>query len=98
MQHRSQRSRAGDPADDDALLREWMPVVAAWCARLGGRGVDVEEACHDVLLTMLRRRDAVAPGVELGAYVYGVTRRVIANHRRRAWWRRWAPGVPADSA
>jgi RNA polymerase sigma-70 factor (ECF subfamily) len=96
MQHRPHPGDAARPSSEDAFLREWMPVVAAWCARLGGRGVDVEEACHDVLLTVLRRRDAVRSDVELGAYVYGVTRRVVANHRRRVWWRRWIPGAPAD--
>lgn len=74
------------------VLDDLLPVIARWCARLGGRGVDVEEATHDVYLVLIRRAARLEPGVPVEAFAYAITRRVLANHRRRQWWRRWLPG------
>lgn len=83
------------PHDADALARQLLPVVLGWCHRLGGRGVDPEEAAHDILLTVIKRADDRDAAVPIDVFAWGVTRRVLANHRRRAWWRRWL-GAPAD--
>lgn len=79
------------PAETTVLAL--YPTVARWCARLGGPRVDAEEAAQDVMMTLLRRP---VPEAELVAFAYGVTRNVIANHRRRVWWRRWLPGASVD--
>ena len=81
----------------DPLVEALFPLVAGWCARLGGERIDVEQATHDVLLLVLRRADERRAGVPIEAWAYGITRGVIANHRRAAWLRRWLPGAPVEA-
>lgn len=86
----------GDRVAQDRLVREWLPIVVRWCARLGGPAVDPEDAAHEVFLIVLRRLDAVYDAERLGPWLFGITRRVLAAHRRRAWVRRWLPGATAE--
>ena len=86
----------GDDAAMDALARAWLPHVYAWCHRLGGPKVDAEDAAHEVLIIMCRRIDRVRSPGQFPSWLFGITRRVIANHRRRAWVRRWVPGQERD--
>lgn len=94
-------ARAGDPLAFDQLVRSQAASVLAWCTRLGGPGVQPEDAAQDVLLVLFTRFGSVPGPDDLGPWLWGVTRRVLADHRKRAWIRRWVPGVflePADSA
>ena len=81
------------PSDADTLVERLLPLVGAWCARMGGPGVDVEAAAHEVLLIALRRQGDLRPGAPVEPWAWGITTRVLAAHRRRAWLRRWLPGV-----
>lgn len=74
----------------DQLVATWLPVVLGWCARLGGPRVDPEDAAHDVLLILLDRIGELRDPSAVRAFVFGITRRTLAAHRRRAWLRRWA--------
>ncbi len=89
------------PGDVDAALSrrldEAVPDVLAWCRRLGGPKVDAEDAAQDVLLTAFTRLDSLRDPSCFHAWLYGITRRVLASHRRRAWVRRWVPGAPAEA-
>lgn len=92
---------AGDAAAVDALAKAWLPHVYRWCHRLGGPGFDSEDAAHEVLITMCRRVHTVKDPNAFPAWLFGITRRTLANHRRRAWWKRWLPAAvvedrPAD--
>lgn len=78
------------------LFDEWMPTVLGWCTRLGGSRVDAEDAAHDVFLVVLRRVHTVRDQAAMPAWLFGVTRRVLAAHRRRAWLRRWVPGASPE--
>lgn len=86
-----------DQAIDD-LARAWLPTVYAWCHRLGGPGIDAEGAAHDVLMVMCRRVADVRTPESFPSWLFGTCRRVIANHRRRAWLRRWVPGPVRERA
>lgn len=81
--------RAGAP---DRLMQHLLPQVVQWCHRLGGPRVDAEDAAHDVLVVVLTRLDTLHEVERLDAWVYGITRKVLASHRRRAWLKRWVPG------
>lgn len=89
--------RGGQP-ELDALVKAWLPLVYAWCHRLGGPGVDAEDAAHETLIVMCRRLDRVHAPEALPSWLFGICRRTIANHRRRAWLRRWVPGASTESA
>ena len=89
-------AQRGDAGARELLFTTWLPVVLRWCAHLGGAGVDPEDAAHDVFLVVLRRLDRVYDEAHLPAWLFGVTRRMLAQHRRRAWVRRWVPGAVPD--
>lgn len=72
----------------------WLPQLYAWCGRLGAP--DPQEAADDVIGLLVRRRSAIAGPDHLPAWLFATCRRVVANHRRRAWWRKWVPGVSLD--
>ncbi len=96
VRQRVERALAGDDDAMDEVVADWLPTVYSWCARLGRPHVDPEEAAHDVLLTLIRRRATVGSPAQLAPWLFGVTRRIVANHRRRAWWRRWWPGTAEE--
>lgn len=83
----------GDERALDQLIAAWLPQVGAWCARLGA--YDHEEAATDVLMLLVRRRARVHGADHLAPWLFATCRRVAANQRRRAWWRKWLPGVEA---
>jgi RNA polymerase sigma-70 factor (ECF subfamily) len=89
---------AGGSPERDRLLEAWLPSVVRWCAHLGGPGVDAEDAAHDVMIVAIRRMDRLYDEAHAAAWLFGITRRVLAQHRRRAWVRRWVPGLSVDTA
>jgi RNA polymerase sigma-70 factor (ECF subfamily) len=86
------------PGALDRLCDAWLPVVLGWACRLGGPRIDAEDAAHDVFLVVFRRLHELEKPEAFAAWLYGITRRVIAAHRRRAWLRRWLPGAVPDVA
>lgn len=84
----------------DQLARAWLPIVYRWCMRLGGPQLDSEDAAHEVLIIMCRRLEKVQSAEQFPAWLYGITKRVVANHRRKAWFKRWmgAPTAKQDRA
>ncbi len=80
------------------LCDRWLPVVLGWCMRLGAGAVHAEDAAHDVFEILLRRLGSLREPEAFGAWLYGITRRVLAARRRRAWFRKWLPGALPDVA
>lgn len=89
-------AQAGDAVALDAVARLCAPYVLRWCRRLGGPRVIADDAAQDVLVVVFQRIRAVRTPDDLGPWVFGVTRRVLADHRRRAWVLRWIPGLSPD--
>lgn len=86
------------PGALDRLCDAWLPVVLGWAIRLCGPRVDAEDAAHDVFLIVFRRLAEIEKPDAFPSWLYGITRRVVAAHRRRAWIRRWMPGMVPDVA
>ena len=80
----------------DRLVAQLLPLVTGWCHRMGGPTVDAEEAAHDVIMTVLRRMGDARPGAPIEPWAFGITRRIVRAHRRRAWFRRWLPDALTD--
>lgn len=87
----------GHPAAIDALIVEWGPTIVRWCGRLGGPRIDAEDAAQDVLERVLRKLHRLDDPATFPAWLYQTCRGVIAQHRRRAWLRRWV-GAPDPAA
>jgi len=88
--------RRGDAHAIEALCEDWLPTVLQWCRRLAGPRVDADHAAQEVFLVVLRRVHTVQRPEQLPSWMFAVTRRVLAQHRRRAWVRRWIPGDVPD--
>lgn len=83
------------PATAD-LVTTWAPVVLRWCLRLGRPGIDAEDLAQDVLERLVTHAAEVRDPAALPAWLYQTTRRVILDAERRAWLRRWVPGLTPD--
>jgi RNA polymerase sigma-70 factor (ECF subfamily) len=98
------RSPPDEAASFDAVCRAHIPQVARWAARLGGPGVDPDEAVQEVFLVVARRLDEFRGDAKLTTWLFRITARVVANQRRatrrrRTWarlTRRMEDEVPAD--
>lgn len=84
------------PGALDQLIRAWLPVVVAWAGRLGGPRVNREDIAHDVFLVVLRSHPKVESPEKFPAWLYSVTRNITSRHQRRAWLRRWVPGLEIE--
>lgn len=86
-------AQLGEPDAVERLCARWLPTVLGWTRRLGGSKVHAEDAAHEVLIVALRRLSSLERVSAFKSWLYGITRRVVAAQRRRAWVRRWLPGV-----
>jgi len=73
---------AGGTFDD--IYRAHVRTVARWAERMGGPRVDADEVVQEVFLTVSRRRDEFRGDAKLTTWLFRITRRVVANHRRAA--------------
>jgi RNA polymerase sigma-70 factor (ECF subfamily) len=88
--------------DELALFyRDHAGRVLAWAIRLGGAYVDAEDIAHDVFAIAVRRLPEFRGDAEVATWLFAITRRVVANARRRAALRRFVgldsvPEIAAD--
>ena len=87
----------GTPGALDRLIDGSLPAVLGWCKRLLGPRGDPEDAAHDVLVVVIDRIGELRDPIAFPSWLFQVTRRVLATHRRRSWVRRWMPGVPTET-
>jgi RNA polymerase sigma-70 factor (ECF subfamily) len=80
--------RRGERGTLETFYRCFAPIVLARVRRLGGPLIDAEDVAHEVFIVAFRKLDGFRDGGSLQAWLYGVTRRVVANARRRAQIRR----------
>ena len=86
-----------EPGALDRLCDRWERIVLSLEMRIGGPRVDAEDITHEVFLIVMRRLGSVRSAEAFPSWLYGVTRRVLAAHRRRAWFRRWLPGAEPEA-
>ena len=76
----------------DDVYRQHALRVAGWIGRLGGPRVDVDEVLQEVFLTVSRRLPEFRGEAKLTTWLFRITARVVANHRRasrrRGLWAR----------
>lgn len=77
-----------DADEIERFYREHAERVLAWAIRLGGPAVDPEDVAQDVFAVALRRLPDFRGESRLSTWLFGITRRVVANARRKAALRR----------
>ena len=92
-----ERAIAGDVRAQNQLFDEWLPQVLGWAARMGGTRVDPEDVASDVFITVLTRLETLRDRQAFPSWIFQITRRSLAKHRRRAWIKRWV-GEPTGDA
>lgn len=90
------RVLSGVPDASDDLVPRWAPVVLRWCLRLARPGLDAEDLAQDVLERLVASADDLRDPQALPAWLWRTTRRVVLDAERRAWFRRWVPGLDPD--
>jgi RNA polymerase sigma-70 factor (ECF subfamily) len=90
--------RAGEEAAWRRLITARAGQVYRWAVLLGLGVGDAEDAAQDVFAVAARRIGSCRADRALTSWLFQITRRVCANHRRRAWWRRWVGLSSADVA
>jgi RNA polymerase sigma-70 factor (ECF subfamily) len=92
------------PTIDD-LYRAYAADVRRWALRLGGGRLDADDVVQEVFLVAARRQPVFEGEARPATWLFRVTARIAANHRRRSWLRRfWAHlsaqvpdrGIPAE--
>lgn len=66
--------------------------VAHWVRAFGGLDADVDDLTQEVFL-VVQRKLSTFQGASLAAWLYGIARKTVSDHRRRAWFRRWLRGA-----
>lgn len=81
--------RAGEPWALEQFYRQHARKVLGWAIRLGGKRLDPEDIAQDVFAIAFRRMHTFRSESSVSTWLYGITRNVIQNARRRATVRRW---------
>lgn len=83
--------RAADPLAWRRLYRAYAGRVFRWAVLRGLRPAEAEDAAQEVLAIASKRLDQCRAPEAFDAWLYQITRKVVANARRRVWWRRVLP-------
>ncbi|MGD0835011.1 MAG: sigma-70 family RNA polymerase sigma factor [Polyangia bacterium] len=70
------------------VYRDYAGRVARWAGRLGGAGCDVEDVVQEVFLVVSRKLASFRREGNLTSWLFQITRKIVANQRRRMRWRR----------
>ncbi len=89
---------AGEPAARSRFYDEYQRDVLGWCRRLGGGIVEPQDAAQDVFIVAFGRLDSFRGESSLRTWMFGITRRVLANNRRKARMRRWRETLMGSKA
>jgi len=81
------------PLSFEAAYREHAQSVARWARQLGGSSIDVEDVVQEVFEVVSRKLPRFRGDARLTSWLFEITRKTTANHRRRQRWRFWQPGA-----
>ena len=76
--------RSGQPHAIERFYIDHAATVLGWVIRLGGPRLDAEDVAQEVFIVALRRIGSFRGEAALTTWLFAITRRVVANARRRA--------------
>ncbi|HEX6241225.1 MAG TPA: RNA polymerase sigma factor [Polyangiales bacterium] len=91
------RASTAQPLDFNTVYATYFHSVSRWVRAFGGLSADVDDLTQEVFLVVERRMDSFQGG-NLAAWLYGIVRRTVRDHRRKAWFRRWLSGADPEAA
>jgi RNA polymerase sigma-70 factor (ECF subfamily) len=77
------------PASFEEAYRDYAERTARWARNLGGAEVEVEDVVQEVFLVVSRRMRDFRGDARFTSWLFEITRKTVANHRRRHRWRFW---------
>jgi RNA polymerase sigma-70 factor (ECF subfamily) len=77
------------------VYRDYYQTVAHWAWHLGGPDVEAEDAVQEIFLIVSRKMAHFRGEAHFASWLYAITRKVVANHRRRQRWRFWRDKSPS---
>ncbi len=90
------------PSSFEEAYRDYAQQTARWARNLGGTDVEVEDVVQEVFLVVSRRLRDFRGDARFSSWLFEITRKTVANHRRRHRWRFWTSrhesSAPATSA
>ncbi len=91
--------REAIPASFEEAYRAYADTTARWAQQLGGFSVDVDDVVQEVFLVVSRQLGRFRGDARFSTWLFEITRKITANHRRRHRWRFWQSEAPhgADS-
>jgi RNA polymerase sigma-70 factor (ECF subfamily) len=78
------------------LYRENVAFVWRSLRRLGVRERDVDDVCQEVFVIVHRKLWTFGTNATMRTWLFGIARRVAADHRKRAHVRRETPAAPSE--
>lgn len=82
-------SSGAPPSSFEEAYHEYAQRAARWAHLLGGADVDVEDVVQEVFFVVSRKLAAFQGEGTFTSWLFEVTRKIVANHRRRQAWRFW---------
>jgi RNA polymerase sigma factor (sigma-70 family) len=89
---------AAMPGTFAEAYREHAARVARWAVRLCGSDGDVEDVVQEVFLVVSRKWHSLRDDGNFVSWLFQVTRKIVANQRRRLRWRHLWSGQDALAA
>jgi RNA polymerase sigma-70 factor (ECF subfamily) len=83
-----ERCKAGDETAWRELVSQRAGQIYRWAVLLGLRPSEAEDAAQEVLITALRRFRTCEAEAAITSWLYQITRRIVANQRRKGTLRR----------
>jgi RNA polymerase sigma-70 factor (ECF subfamily) len=80
------------PASFQEAYRNHAQTAARWARQLGGAEIDVEDVVQEVFMVVSRRLSSFRGEARFSSWLFEITRKIVANHRRRQRWRFWRSG------
>ena len=77
------------PASCEQAFRDHAQDVARWARNLGRADIDVEDVVQEVFFVVSKRLAEFRPEARFSSWLFEITRKIVANHRRRQRWRFW---------
>jgi len=85
-----------EPAEFSEIYRDNVAFVWRSLRRLGVNARDVDDVCQEVFVIVHRKLSTFDATATMRTWLFGIARRVAADHRKRAHVRRETPAAPSE--